>query len=115
MEYILTELHESSQQFLNGLQELFDQYQREAFQARSPEFFCLELCGEAGELANLEKKRWKGKVVDDEAVADEAADVLIALMNFCNARGLRLGDAVRMKLNRIETNRAESAARGEVY
>lgn len=86
---------------LPGVQQAFDTYQGHCFIARPPEFFCLELCGEAGELANLEKKRWKGKDVDEAHVADEAADVFIALMNFCNARGIDLAHAVTMKLDRI--------------
>ena len=111
----LTELHDSSQTSLNELQALFKQYQAAAFPARSPEFFCLELCGEAGELANLEKKRWKGKSIDDERFCDEAADVFIALMNYSNARGLCLGDAVREKLQRIEKKRVRLEEQGEVY
>jgi NTP pyrophosphatase (non-canonical NTP hydrolase) len=115
MNTLLIELHESSQQFLNGLQQQFHSYQVESFPQRQPEFFCLELCGEAGELANLEKKKWKGQHVDDEDLADEVADVFIALMNYSNARGLRLGDAVRSKLARIEVKRRELELRGEKY
>lgn len=114
MQY-LPELHSASQRCLNELQSLFQRYQDEAFPARTPEFFCLELCGEAGELANLEKKRWKGKHIDDAKFLDEAADVFIALMNYSNARGLALGDAVRDKLQRIEEKRARLAQQGEAY
>lgn len=94
-------LRQSVHEGLPGIQEAFNAYQSACFIARPAEFFCLELCGEAGELANLEKKRWRGTVVDEGSVADEAADVLIALMNFCNARGIHLGDAVQAKLLRI--------------
>ncbi len=111
----LDELHSSSQHSLNNVQRLFRLYQDAAFPARSPEFFCLELCGEAGELANLEKKRWKGKSIDDARFLDEAADVFIALMNYSNARDLNLGDAVREKLVRIEAKRVELEQKGEVY
>jgi len=90
---------------LPGIQKAFDVYQQECFLARPPEFFCLELCGEAGELANLEKKRWKGNEPDDRHTADEAADVFIALMNFCNARGIDLSLAVCSKLERIHPNK----------
>jgi NTP pyrophosphatase (non-canonical NTP hydrolase) len=85
-----------------SVQRAFDVYQSSHFIGRPSEFFCLELCGEAGELANLEKKRWRGSSVDEAAVADEAADVFIALMNFCNARDIDLGDAVAQKLERIK-------------
>ncbi|MFY8001268.1 MAG: hypothetical protein ACOVSW_21935 [Candidatus Kapaibacteriota bacterium] len=118
----LTPLHLSNDGFytsiqgsLHTVQEQFDLYQRTCFPARPSEFFALELCGEAGELANLEKKRWKGKVIAPEALADEAADVLIALMNFANASGINLGEAVRAKLLRIEAKRQALAAEGEEY
>ena len=90
---------------LETLQRLFDAYQRACFTERPPEFFALELTGEAGELANLEKKAWKGKSIEPERFEDEAADVLIALMNYCNARGVRLGPAVATKLREIERRR----------
>lgn len=86
---------------LAPIQQAFDAYQTACFVARPPEFFALELSGETGELANLEKKRWRGTPVDEAHVADEAADVLISLMNFCNARGINLADAVAAKLPRI--------------
>ena len=92
---------------LASVQACFDQYQRAAFPERPGEFFALELAGETGELANLEKKRWKGKPVDDAMLADEAADVLIALMNYANARGIDLGAAVEEKLGVIEARRIE--------
>lgn len=88
-----------------SVQEGFDTYQRECFIERPSEFFALELCGEAGELANLEKKRWKGTVIDPAHIADEAADVFIALMNFSNAAGIDLAAAVAAKLGRIKPNR----------
>lgn len=86
---------------LSDVQQGFDAYQRTCFVERPSEFFALELCGEAGELANLVKKQWKGRTIDADHVADEAADVLIALMNFCNAAGIDLGAAVAAKLPRI--------------
>ena len=90
---------------LAPVQMAFNAYQQECFIARPPEFFALELCGEAGELANLEKKRWKGAPPNDDHTAEEAADVLIALMNFCNARGIDLAKAVADKLPRIRPSR----------
>ena len=90
---------------LPAVQRAFDAYQQTSFIPRSPEFFALELCGEAGELANLVKKVWKGRDIPDADVADEAADVLIALMNFCNARSIDLAAAVADKLTRIPTSK----------
>lgn len=100
---------------LDEVQSLFNDYQNSYFLERSPEFFCLELCGEAGELANAEKKRWKGRIVDEEEYWDEAADVLIALMNYANSRGVNLGKAVRKKLHRIEKKRIELQKLGKDY
>ena len=58
-----------------------------------------------GELANLEKKVWKGRTVDDADFRDEAADVCIALLNFANSREIDLADAVRSKMKRIDERR----------
>lgn len=98
------------QELLPRLQSRFAAYQKENFPERSPEFFCLELCGEVGELANLEKKQWKGMVVKHEQFADEAADALIALVNYTNARGIDLGSAVKTKLGIIEQQRHHNSA-----
>jgi NTP pyrophosphatase (non-canonical NTP hydrolase) len=89
------------------IQKAFNAYQEACFTARPPEFFSLELCGEAGELANLEKKAWKGKQIAEEHFAEEAADVFIAVMNYCNAKGIDLGRAVTEKLWEIERRRTE--------
>lgn len=97
------------------VQSLFDTYQQAKFPARSPEFFCLELCGEVGELANLQKKKWKGKEIDEAQLADEAADVFIALMNYANAAGIDVADAVIDKLQRIEAKRERLEGQGEEY
>jgi NTP pyrophosphatase (non-canonical NTP hydrolase) len=100
---------------VSNIQNGFDDYQNQCFTERSPEFFCLELNGECGELANLEKKVWKGKNIEHVKFEDEAADVFIALMNYCNARKINLQKAVSDKLVRIENLRAEMKAEGEDY
>lgn len=100
---------------ISELQEEFRIYQAEAFTARTAEFFCLELNGEAGELANIEKKKWKGRTIQLARFQDEAADVLIALMNYANARGVNLAEATRNKLKTIEENRTRLAAEGKQY
>ncbi|MBS1538816.1 MAG: hypothetical protein JST20_13850 [Bacteroidetes bacterium] len=97
------------------IQQSFDTYQNSCFTARPPEFFCLELCGEAGELANLEKKKWKGKPISNELLEEEAADVLIALCNYSNARGINLTSAVASKLRAIEEKRAHLEKSNEPY
>ncbi len=92
---------------LKNIQQDFDRYQKAAFEDRVPAFFALELAGECGELANMEKKHWRvptqAPSMDD--VADEAADVFIALMNYANSRGFSLEEKINRKLKRIEEKR----------
>ncbi len=90
---------------LRLLQEEFRRYQVAAFPFRPSRFFALELAGETGELANLEKKAWKGRHVPEEDFADESADVCIALLNFANSRDIDLAHAVEEKMRRIDRRR----------
>lgn len=99
----------------SDVQNAFQSYQDKHFIARTPEFFCLELCGEAGELANLEKKLWKGKEIDIEAVESEVADVFIALHNYANARGISIAQVVANKLAKIEAKRSKHQENGTIY
>ena len=99
---------------LRALQAEFRLYQEAAFPHRPPRFFALELAGETGELANLEKKVWKGRTIERADFEDEAADVCIALLNYANSRGIDLAGAVDAKMSRIDTTRrAEPASAGE--
>lgn len=111
----LTDLLEFINESLKDIQNGFDSYQRGFFTEKSPEFFCLELNGEAGELANFEKKHWKGKSIDKSNFSGEAADVFIALMNYANARGIDLAEAVSQKLEKIEKLRYELELKDETY
>lgn len=94
---------------LASMQEQFATYQSAAFEDRPPGFFALELCGEAGELANLEKKIWRDPTAlgdaMQKALQDEAADVFISLMNLCNARHIDLAAAITTKLQTIDDRR----------
>ena len=90
---------------LGTLQTEFRRYQEAAFPHRPPRFFALELAGETGELANLEKKVWKGRRVNEADFVDEAADVCIALLNFANSRGIDLAAAVERKMRHIDRSR----------
>ncbi|WGL59351.1 MazG nucleotide pyrophosphohydrolase domain-containing protein [Pigmentibacter sp. JX0631] len=92
---------------LKAIQHEFNHYQNHAFCERPANFFSLELCGEAGELANLEKKIWRdpSNQTPFETIPDEAADVFIALMNYCNSRNINLEEAVKLKLQKIEEKR----------
>lgn len=111
----MEKLLEKSEKNINEVQVQFDLYQKECFPERSAHFFCLELNGECGELANLEKKDWKGRKIEHERFEYEAADVFIALMNYCNSRGVNLGSAVAEKLRTIEKKRLELKAEGLEY
>ncbi len=92
----------------------FRRFQEAAFPERPPRFFALELAGETGELANLEKKVWKGRQVAADDFEDESADVCIALLNYANSRGIDLARAVEEKMRRIDRRRrAEPEAPGE--
>lgn len=86
---------------LKEIQQAFAAHQETNFKERPREFFSLELCGEAGELANLEKKRWKGNEIEIGRFNEEAADVFIALCNYCNSAGVDLADAVMQKVGLI--------------
>lgn len=100
---------------LRTLQQQFAAYQEAAFPERPSRFFSLELCGEAGELANLEKKVWKGRTIADEDFVDEAADVLIAVLNYANSRGIDLAAAAEAKMARIDRRRvADGGERPEI-
>ncbi len=96
---------------LSELQGEFLVYQRAVFPDREPRFFALELCGEAGELANLEKKEWKGTAAGDADYAEEAADVLIAVLNYANERGIDLARAVSEKMAEIDRRRLKDSGR----
>lgn len=103
------------QEGIGKVQKEFDAYQREKFALKTPEFFCLELNGEAGELANVEKKHWKGDHIEAERFEDEAADVMIALFNYSNARGINLAEAVNCKLKKIDSKRLVLEKQGKKY
>lgn len=85
------------------------------FVSRSKEFYALELCGEVGELANIEKKAWKGRKISEEHLAEETADVFIALVNYCDARGINLAEAVKSKMLVIADRWVEKKKNGEEY
>ena len=92
---------------LNKIQENFNHYQNNAFPKREPQFFALELAGECGELANCEKKLWRDPSfqLEENKLEFEAADVFIALINYCNTRNINLEVAVQKKLIEIEKRR----------
>jgi NTP pyrophosphatase (non-canonical NTP hydrolase) len=50
-----------------------------AFSSTDERFLALALCGEAGELANMIKKRWRDGADLTEEIRDEIADVRVYL------------------------------------
>lgn len=64
-------------------------------------FLTLALAGEVGELANLTKKRWRGKAVSPTADDDEMGDILVYLILRAEARGVDLLEVAYRKM--VET------------
>ncbi len=100
-----TKLLPASYESIARLQEEFNRYQQSAFPVRGANFFALELNGEAGELANLEKKAWKGREIAHDDFSDEAADVMIAILNYANSRKIDLAASVQKKMQIIDQRR----------
>lgn len=107
MQDAISDFLPQSYAWIEELQNEFARYQKEGFPERGANFFALELNGEAGELANLEKKVWKGRAVPQEFFEDETADVFIALFNYANARGVNIAQAVAKKMAVIDQKRIE--------
>jgi NTP pyrophosphatase (non-canonical NTP hydrolase) len=57
------------------------------------------VAGETGELCNLVKKLHRGDNIDMQAIAHEAADIVIYLDLFCQRAGLVLADCIEEKFN----------------
>jgi NTP pyrophosphatase (non-canonical NTP hydrolase) len=75
-----------------------------AYSSQDERFLALALCGEAGELANMIKKRWRDGVDLSEEIRDEIADirVYLELIAHCfEISGDRLNARVEQKLQRV--------------
>src|SRR5438270_5560491 len=64
-------------------------------------FLALAICGEAGELANLVKKSWRGDPVDPNDIRDEIADIRIYLEHLARHLDLDLDRACEQKLDEV--------------
>jgi NTP pyrophosphatase (non-canonical NTP hydrolase) len=64
-------------------------------------FLALAICGEAGELANLVKKMWRGDHVDTADIRDEIADIRIYLEHLCRHLQIDLDSACEHKLDEV--------------
>mgnify|MGYP001583608687 CR=1 FL=1 len=67
-------------------------------------FLALALCGEAGELANMIKKRWRDGVDLSEEIRDEIADIRVYLELLAKCFGIegeKLDEQVKSKLVKV--------------
>ena len=75
-----------------------------AYSNTDERFLALALCGEAGELANMIKKRWRDGVDLTEEIRDEIADirVYLELLAKCfSIEGEKLNVRVVSKLEKV--------------
>lgn len=75
-----------------------------AYLENDERFLTLALCGEAGELANMIKKRWRDNVDLTEEIRDEIADirVYLELVAKCfDIEGPKLDARVEQKLLKV--------------
>jgi NTP pyrophosphatase (non-canonical NTP hydrolase) len=78
-------------------------------------FLALAICGEAGELANLVKKMWRGDEVGLDEIRAEIADIRIYLEHLSRHLSIDLDRACERKLDvvaeRLAVKEREAEAR----
>jgi NTP pyrophosphatase (non-canonical NTP hydrolase) len=75
-----------------------------AFSSEDERFLALALCGEAGELANMIKKRWRDGVDLSDEIREEIADCRVYLELLAkrfDIEGEKLDEAVLLKLEKV--------------
>jgi NTP pyrophosphatase (non-canonical NTP hydrolase) len=75
-----------------------------AYSSTDERFLALALCGEAGELANLIKKRWRDNADFSEEIKDELADIRVYLELLAKCFGIdgeKLDKQVEQKLAKV--------------
>lgn len=72
-------------------------------------FLGLALCGEAGELANLLKKMWRGDSVSTQDLWHEIADVRIYLQHLAEHLGVDIDAACQQKVEIVAKRLSDAA------
>jgi NTP pyrophosphatase (non-canonical NTP hydrolase) len=75
-----------------------------AYLSKDERFLALALCGEAGELANYIKKRWRDDADFTEEIRDEIADIRVYLELLARCFGIegdKLDRRVQAKLMKV--------------
>lgn len=75
-----------------------------SFSSEDERFLALALCGEAGELANMIKKRWRDGADLSEEIRDELADIRVYLELLAKCFGIegeKLDRQVEAKLEKV--------------
>lgn len=75
-----------------------------SYASEDERFLALALCGEAGELANMIKKRWRDGVDLSEEIKDELADIRVYLELLAKVFGIegdKLDERVQQKLAKV--------------
>lgn len=75
-----------------------------AYSNSDERFLALALCGEAGELANMVKKRWRDGADLSDEIRDEIADIRVYLKLLAKCFGIegeKLDERVKQKLAKV--------------
>jgi NTP pyrophosphatase (non-canonical NTP hydrolase) len=104
----LTDCGNSERTNIYDLHERMTAHLFPAYSSADERFLALALCGEAGELANMIKKRWRDGTDLAEQIRDEIADVRVYLELLAKVFGIegdKLDERVRMKLKKVKPRR----------